>query len=151
MPEFQPLTTRDVEPLVVMMRAMFTNDGSPFDEAAARQGLAHALSPAGANAAKVWLIQDAGEVAGYIALTFSFSFEFGGWCGFIDELYLREAFRGRGWGTVAIEMAATECTALGMRALLIEAELTNERATSLYRRRGFVEHSRRLMRRTLSP
>ena len=32
------------------------------------------------------------------------------------------------------------------RALMLEADLHNERATDLYRRRGFKEHRRRLMR-----
>ena len=89
------------------------------------------------------------ETAGYLALTFSFSFEFGGWCGFVDELYLREGFRNRGWGSQAIELAASTCRDLGMTALLLEADLHNDKATALYRRRGFVEHRRRLMRRHL--
>jgi ribosomal protein S18 acetylase RimI-like enzyme len=99
--------------------------------------------------ARVWLILDESETAGYIALTFAFSFEFGGWYGFIDELYLREPFRRRGWGTQAVELAASTCRELGMRALLLEADVGNQAATRLYRRLGFIEHRRRLMRRTL--
>ena len=149
MPQFRPFTAADIDPVVEMMRALFTSDNAPFDEAAARRGLAYAASPTGDAAARVWLIEDDGETAGYLALTFSFSFEFGGWCGFIDELYLRDGFRSRGWGSLAIELAASTCRELGMTALLLEADLHNEKATALYRRRGFVEHRRRLMRRHL--
>jgi ribosomal protein S18 acetylase RimI-like enzyme len=150
MPRFRPFNATDVEALVEMMRALFTSDNAPFDEAAARRGLAYALSQTGDTAARIWLIEDDGETAGYLALTFSFSFEFGGWCGFVDELYLREGFRNRGWGSQAIELAASTCRDLGMTALLLEADLHNDKATALYRRRGFVEHRRRLMRRHLS-
>jgi ribosomal protein S18 acetylase RimI-like enzyme len=150
-PDFRPFTGDDVEPIIVMMRALFTNDGAPFNEAGARRGLAVVASPAGAAAARVWIIEEDTQPAGYIALTFSFSFEFGGWYGFIDELYLEERYRGRGWGSAAIEFAAETCRALGMSALLLEADLANVKATALYRRRGFVEHRRRLMRRALVP
>jgi ribosomal protein S18 acetylase RimI-like enzyme len=135
-----------------MMRELFEGDGATFNERQARAGLASivATDPRGFTPGRVWLIEGEGRVAGYLVLTFAFSLEFGGWHGFIDELFLRDGYRGRGWGTRAIELAATTCRDLGMHALLLEADLRNARATSLYERRGFREHRRRLMRLELS-
>ncbi|MEO7189949.1 MAG: GNAT family N-acetyltransferase [Vicinamibacterales bacterium] len=147
-PRFRALTPDDVDHLVELMRCLYENDGMPFHEARARAGLA-AIAAGDWQPGRVWLIEADGSVAGYVVLTFAFSLEFGGWHGFIDELFVREPFRGLGLGSRAIELAASTCRVLGMHALLLEADLTNDRATRLYRRVGFREHRRRLMCREL--
>jgi ribosomal protein S18 acetylase RimI-like enzyme len=138
----------DLEDVLSMMRALFEGDGMPFDDRAARHGFATLRTTAAGQhpPARVWVIESAGASAGYIALTSAFSFEFGGWHAFVDELFIREPFRNRGWGTRALEFAVQTCRELGWAALLLEVDLTNEHALRLYRRIGFREHRRRLMR-----
>jgi diamine N-acetyltransferase len=151
-PTFRSFTSTDTDELICMMRELFSSDDVHFDEAMARKGIgAIAASPPGAAPpGRIWMIESNGQSAGYMVLTFAFSLEFGGWHAFIDEVFLREAFRGRGWGTHAIELAASTCIGLGLRALLLEVDVANERALRVYRRCGFLEHRRRLMRRVLS-
>lgn len=130
-----------------MMRALWAHDSVPFDEPAARRGLdALFRRKDGRDAGRIWILQWQGSSVGYLVLTFAFSLEFGGWHAFIDELYVREGFRSRGWGSQAVDLAVATCQELGLSALMLEADLQNERATELYRRRGFKEHRRRLMR-----
>lgn len=46
----------------------------------------------------IWLICDRDRPIGYVALTFFFSMEYHGRCGLVDELYIREDYRGQGIG-----------------------------------------------------
>lgn len=45
-----------------------------------------------------WLIYTNDTVVGYVILTFSFSFEYQGRIGILDELYLSDSARGKGIG-----------------------------------------------------
>jgi len=86
--------------------------------------------------ARCWLIRLAEENIGYLVLTLGYSVEHGGRDGFIDDLYVIDAARGRGVAAAALEFALAEATALGIRTLHLEAESENERAIGLYHRRA---------------
>ena len=132
-PTFRSVTTSDIDEFIGMMRELFSSDHVHFDEAMARKGLGAITAPLGvAPPGHVWMIESNGQSAGYLVLTFAFSLEFGGWHAFVDEVFLKETFRGRGWGTRAIELAASTCVGLGMHALLLEVDVANDRALSLY-------------------
>jgi GNAT superfamily N-acetyltransferase len=87
---------------------------------------------------RVWLIEDHGSVAGYLALCFGYSIEFGGRDAFVDELYLLESRRGRGLGKAALEAAAREAATLGVVALHLEVGTENAKARKLYESVGFL-------------
>ena len=53
----------------------------------------------------IWLIDVADKVAGYLVVAIGFTIEAGGKDGFLDELFLREPFRGSGVGRKAIELS----------------------------------------------
>ena len=63
----------------------------------------------------------------------------------IDELFLTEAVRGKGYGKTALALIRDEAKALGVKAIHLEAEKSNTRAISLYRNFGFVDPDRVLM------
>ena len=90
---------------------------------------------------RIWVIGVDGHTAGYAALCFGYSIEFGGRDAFVDELYLTDAFRGRGIGAIVLERLVEAAAALGIRALHLEVNRGNERAVRLYRRWGFTERS----------
>ena len=140
---FRPATARDADALLPMIRALCEQDGTPFDETKVRRALAEIL--ADERYGRVWLVEWDGEPAGYLVLTFGFSLEFGGRDAFIDELYVREGFRGRGLGRRAIERAERACRERGVSALHLEVERANTAAQELYRRSGFRDHDRYLM------
>jgi ribosomal protein S18 acetylase RimI-like enzyme len=119
----------------------------PFDERAARAALRGVLADPAHGRALLIEVEDA--VAGYLVVCFGWSLEFHGRDAFLDELYLRERFRGQGIGTRALEVAAEVCRTSGVRALHLEVERSNTRAQAVYRRTGFADRDYYLMTRRL--
>jgi ribosomal protein S18 acetylase RimI-like enzyme len=98
---------------------------------------------------RVFLITMGGEITGYAVLTFGYSLEFRGRDAFVDELYLRDEYRGRGIGKRALEFLAGVCADNGVCAMRLEVERSNTRAQSVYRKFGFEDHDRYLMTKWL--
>jgi ribosomal protein S18 acetylase RimI-like enzyme len=130
------------------MRALYDEDGStPLREDAAEVALRGLL--AAPDRGLVWVIEQGGESAGYLVLTWGYSLEFHGRDAFIDELYVAPGFRGVGLGREAVQWAEDACRAHGAGAVHLEVEIDNERAHALYRRSGFAERGLRLMTKRL--
>jgi ribosomal protein S18 acetylase RimI-like enzyme len=146
-PVFTLADAPDADELIVLMREFYAVEHLAFDEEAARDALRQILSEE--RFGVVALIRVDGETAGYLVVTFGFSLEFHGRDAFIDELYLRETFRGCGIGRAGIEFAAGVCRAQGIAALHLEVERENTRAQNLYRRAGFRDHDRYLLTKWL--
>jgi ribosomal protein S18 acetylase RimI-like enzyme len=144
---FRPAILADEPTLLELMREFYAQERMPHDEAAARAALRGVLGDSSRGSAV--LIEVDGVVAGYLVVCFGWSLEFQGRDAFVDELFLREPFRGRGIGTRALEIAAELCRANGARALHLEVERGNTRAQLLYRRAGFVDRDYYLMTRRL--
>jgi ribosomal protein S18 acetylase RimI-like enzyme len=137
----------DLDELLAMLERFGASQGYPFDAAAARRALADlvALPELG----RVYRILHAGETAGYAALTFGWSLEWGGRDAFVDELYLEPARRGQGLGRAALRALIEEARAAGVRALHLEVEAGNAAGQALYRAEGFAGGERRLLTRRL--
>jgi ribosomal protein S18 acetylase RimI-like enzyme len=91
----------------------------------------------------------AGVTAGYAALTFGWSLEWGGRDAFMDELFVEAAQRGQGLGRAALRALMEEARALGVRALHLEVEASNPAGQALYRSEGFSGSDRQLLSRRL--
>lgn len=137
----------DIEILVQFMREYCAFDHLPFEEQIRRRVLAAFLGTE--SLGRLWVILSDGEAIGYLILTLGFSFEYGGYDAFIDEVYVRQSHRGKGIGTVALAFAEEACRAFGVRALHLEVERENTNAHALYRKVGFVDHDRYLMTKLL--
>lgn len=87
--------------------------------------------------------------AGYVVVAFGYSLEFHGRDAFVDELFLRPAFRGRSLGREVLRFVEEQCRAAGVTALHLEVERKNTAAQEFYRRLGFQDHDRYLMTRWL--
>ena len=79
---------------------------------------------------------DGTAVRGYAMIAHSFSTEFGRPCVWIEDLYLEEAFRGKGAAGDFFAMLDREYPDAVHR---LEAERENERAVRAYRKNGFAE------------
>ena len=75
---------------------------------------------------------------GYMVITFTWSIEYGGLDGNIDELYIRPGVRGRGIAQEALVALPNALSAGGLRTIHLEVDRTNENALKLYRRAGFI-------------
>ncbi|MGD1853234.1 MAG: GNAT family N-acetyltransferase [Leptolyngbyaceae cyanobacterium] len=85
----------------------------------------------------IWLIFTNHQLAGYIALTFGYSIEFGGRDAFIDEFYIQPQFRGLGLGQQTLKFIQQAAKAGNVCALHLEVARDNENAKSLYTRANF--------------
>ena len=75
------------------------------------------------------------EIVGYVYLTFCYSAEVGGRCVFIEEIFLKEAFRGRGLGKEI--MAWMEKEYPEVRRFRLEVTQVNKSAIRLYEGSGY--------------
>ena len=73
---------------------------------------------------------------GYTMLARSFSTEFGKRCVWIEDLYLKPTYRGRGYGSRALAFVREKYPEAILR---LEVEAENRRALSVYRKNGFEE------------
>ena len=129
--------------LLPMMEDFYAIDGYPFQAALAEKNLNLFLH--NPELGRVWMIHYHGEIAGYMIVCFCFSFEFGGRTAFLDELYLKQQYRGKGLGNKAIDFVLEEAKSLGLQAVHLEVEQHNKKGRALYQSKGFKEHSRFLM------
>ena len=130
-------TPDDLPRLLPLVAALHEDEGYGTDDAHRAAALAPLLdgSPHGA----VWLIGPRKAPVGYVVATFGWSVEFGGLDGFVDELFIRPAVRGRGMGTEALMALSKALAEAGVRALHLEVDRDNATARRLYRRVRFQE------------
>ena len=90
------------------------------------------------------------EVVGYLILTYIFSFEYQGRIAFLDELYIKESYRGRGIGKQAINFIKEQAALTNVKLIYLEVENHNENAQKLYLANDFEVHNRKLFKLKLS-
>ncbi len=137
-PTFKLANHADLDTLLELVREYYAFDGHTYDREAARAALEGLMrNPAFGRA---WLICDGAMPVGYVVLTIGYSIEYHGHDAFVDELYLRESHRGRGWGRGALAFVEQACRELGINALHLEVERANTTAHAVYRKFGFEDH-----------
>ncbi len=85
----------------------------------------------------VYIIGPTRAPIGYIVVTFTWSVEFGGMDGFVDEIYIRPAVRGRGIATEVLTELPKTLGEAGIKAIHLEVDRENEAAQRLYARARF--------------
>lgn len=142
---FRMAALSDIGTLLELMPLYYEADHLPYDAERARRAVTALLSDPGHG--RIWLIEPAadGRAAGYLALAFGFSLEFGGREAFVDELFVREGSRGAGIGSAAIRHAIAECRREGVVVIRLEVTPTNPRALKLYAALGFRDYGRSLL------
>jgi diamine N-acetyltransferase len=137
-PQFRLAGESDADALLEFMEAYYAFDGHGFDREKARGALTALLLDA--NLGLAWLILDGDAAVGYVVLCFGYSLEWLGRDAFVDEFYLREEYRGRGWGRTTMEFVEEAARAAGIRTLHLEVVRENSTALQVYRKLGFQEH-----------
>lgn len=145
--EFRPATENDVPVILDMMEQFNAIDHYPFYKDKTRANLLMFL--ASEQLGKAWLIEADQLVIGYIVLAFGFSFEHGGRYGFVDEVYMDAAYRGKGIGKRCIDFLLSEAPQLGVQVFYLEVEPHNQAGVKLYREKGFRENGRILLTKKL--
>lgn len=143
----RPATPADLAALLPMVRDLQVHERLPEPGQEVESALRALL--ADERLGCVLVAEMDGRAVGYTVLGFGFSLEFHGRDAFVDELYVTDAARGQGLGTLLLDAAEMACRARGIKALHLEAGHGNPRAAGLYGRRGFKAHERHLMTKWL--
>lgn len=138
-PQFRTAMESDAEVLLDFMQAYYDYDGHGFDREKARGALVGLLRDA--RFGRAWLVLDEDRPVGYVVLCFGYSLEWLGRDAFVDEFYLREEFRGRGWGRTTMQFIQEAAREEGIRTLHLEVVRKNQRALELYEKMGFRAHA----------
>ena len=138
----------DLDALVALMRRYYAEDRLEFDARKARRAMAGLLETPEYGA--VWVLREAEDIFGYLALCVGYSLEFGGRDAFIDEVYVAPEFRRKGWGTNMIQTALETARASGVLAVHLGVERGNRRAVLLYSGLGFELRDASMMSARLS-
>jgi len=93
----------------------------------------------------VYIIGPTRAPIGYVVMTFSWSVEFGGMDGFVDEIYIRPRVRGRGIATEVLLELPKALADAGIIALHLEVDRDNDTAQRLYGRTGFKPRERYML------
>ena len=142
-PRFRLATAAGADPLLDFMRDYYAFDGHRYERDQARAALLVLLQDPALGL--VWLILDSATPVGYIVLCFGYSLEFLGRDAFIDEFYLIESHRRRGWGTKVVEFVHTHAQLQGIKAIHLEVVRRNTSALEFYRKVGFKDRDHHLM------
>ena len=129
-------TSSDIDALVDLMREFYAEAAFPLDREWAARSFADLLAEPSRGA--VWLLLVEGRVVGHVVLSVRFAMEFGGLSGYIDDLFVRPAFRRYGAATAGLEALVSECRRRGCKSLHVEVDPSNVAATGLYARFGLA-------------
>ena len=80
--------------------------------------------------------EEDGVLAGYGMVAMSYSTEAGGLCAWIEDIYIKPQYRGKGFGTSFLSFVQERYKGKVAR-IRLEAEPENERAMAVYRKAGF--------------
>lgn len=137
-PQFRVADIADAELLLDFMQAYYAFDGHGYDREKARAALIPLLQ--NPNFGRAWLVLDGVSPVGYIVICFGYGLEWLGRDAFVDEFYLREEYRGRGWGKKSMTFLEDAAGGLGVRTLHLEVMEGNSAALHLYETIGFHRH-----------
>lgn len=132
----------DIDPLMELVQEFYQFDKITFDEKVSK---AFTALLSDEQLGLIWLICDRDRPIGYVAVTYFFSMEYHGRCGLIDELYIREAYRGQGIGKRVFIMLEDYLKSQSMRSLSLVVDFWNDKAEALYTKIGFRREQRHLM------
>ena len=83
-----------------------------------------------------YIFEDSKEIQGYAMVAKSFSTEFGKPCIWIEDIYVKDAFRGQGIATLFFNYIKEKYAGFLQR---LEVERENEKALAVYEKCGFEE------------
>src|SRR5271170_4934132 len=130
-PQIRLATPDDAELLLDFMRDYYDFDGHHYEREKARAALMVLLEDSllqKPTLGLVWLILDSATPVGYIVLCFGYSLEYLGRDAFVDEFYLIESHRGRGWGRMTFEFVRDQAQLQNIRAIHLEVVRRNTAA-----------------------
>jgi ribosomal protein S18 acetylase RimI-like enzyme len=130
------LQPSDFEEVLSMMLAFYASDALLVhpSETVLRKTLSDAM--ADGPYLRGYGFEEDGVLAGYGMVAMSYSTEVGGLCAWIEDIYIRPQYRGKGYGTGFLKFVKEQYENRVVR-IRLEAEPENETAMAVYRKAGF--------------
>lgn len=134
--EIRKITSEDTDELFKMMRVFYDSPAliHKSSDRVLKRDIEACLSDSPFVEAYLFL-QD-GKTAGYSMVSKSFTTEYGGLCVWIEDLYFKEAYRGRGYAGVFFRFLEKEYPQAVRFKLEVEKE--NGNAVSAYKKNGYA-------------
>ncbi len=145
--EIIPADFDDAEILVEMIREFHEHEHIDFIDVNIRKLLIEIFSEK--EYGQIFLVKSDEEFAGYFLLTYSFSFEFNGKYIFVDEIFIKENFRGKGLGKKCLKFIEEKSKQENISAIRLEVSRKNLRAMNLYKSIDFIDQNRDLLTKFL--
>ena len=134
--QIRKMVRGDMEQVVSMMRtfyaspAVFTNGSEEIFQRDVEECVGDSPFASG------YLLQRDGEIAGYAMLAFGYSTEFGKRTVWIEDIYVKDSFRGAGIGSGFLKFVQENFPGYLLR---LEVERENIPAVHVYKKAGFEE------------
>ncbi|NER78940.1 MAG: GNAT family N-acetyltransferase [Leptolyngbya sp. SIO1D8] len=138
---------KDVDLLLQLINEFCELDNHSFDRAKAHKTVSNLIQ--NKSYGRIWLIVAGDRPVGYAVITLGYSLEYHGCDAFVDEIYLRESYRGQGIGTQTFAFLEAECQQLGLNALHLEVMPDNRKAYEFYRKLGYLDRQSSLLSKWL--
>ena len=151
--KFKILEFSQIETITKMMQDFYAIDNYPIDIEVSKKLFQEFISDEKLGKAFLICHSDEGrtsELVGYVILTYVFSFEYKGRIAFLDELYIKENFRGKGIGKQTIDFIKEQASNQNVKLIYLEVENHNQNAQKLYLANDFEVHNRKLLKHKLS-
>jgi GNAT superfamily N-acetyltransferase len=120
------------------MQEFYAESSYPLDRPWATASLLELLARPELGA--IWLAHLGDELAGHVVLTVRHAMEYGGLSAYIDDLFVRPAWRRHGVGRALLAELFRDCRARGCRAVQVEVGADNAPAIRLYGTFGLRPH-----------
>lgn len=134
--EIRDFTVTEKEDYLRMARDFYSGDASLFDISLKNFEDTFSMAMEGSPYLRLLAVCHDGAIAGYILLALYWSCEGGGMCVSIEEIYIKDQFRGLGLGGKAIECLLKQYEGKAKRFRL-EVCPKNLRVKKLYEKCGF--------------
>ncbi len=144
---FIAATRTDIEQLLLLMQAYYREDQLNIAPERTRGALERFFGST--DYGRICFICLGGAHVGYLALLWTYSFEYGGRTAEVDELYVQPNYQGQGVGQRALAFVEALCRDLRVVALSLEVEPENDGARRLYVRSGFRKVERHFLLKRL--
>ena len=129
------MTQKDKDTVLEMMRVFYTSP-AVFTDGSEEIFLSDIENCINDNPyLEGYIIENSKEIQGYAMVAKSFSTEFGKSCIWIEDIYIKDGYRGTGLGKMLMDFITKKYTDCIFR---LEVEEENKRAVKLYEKCGFT-------------
>lgn len=134
--------TNDIPLLIGMIKSFYEEDHHDYQEKKIQKALQEFIGKK--EHGIIYLIEYENKVVGYFILTFGWSLEYFGRDLFIDEIFIKEPFRGRGFGKKSFDFIEQYVKDNNIKAIHLEVNKYNM-ARKLYESKGYQSRNSDLM------